>query len=541
MRKIAFVILFLIALLNWKCADFIDVRPENSTTYTNFYRTQQDAEALLTGLQLYVRSAIGIETLETLGEKVDIDTYDRIPNKLVAFYLTASWSPFYTVIYQADLILDNAHRFELTEEELKPYLQQAYFAKGIAYFWLARTFGEVPITEGSTTFEKFPQKSVNEVLDEAEKWALKAMDLPVYEEMVSTAGGKRMKQFGSKGAAAALLAHLYAWRAGLEGKSEYWEKAEEYCTMIIEGQVGAYRLAKTPDEVCNSVMYGDSEESIWELYGNLEEQSNAAYYFPFIGFPVLTSSFYSPLDNASEPLLLKTTVREMYPEGDLRRDAYFWATDADSIYLKVIDGKTVADVERGLDSVIIGYDNKKIQRAYAYKNRNPYYVVDDNLPEPMVKGINQNKIIWRLADIYLLRAETRARQGKAAAVEDLNKIRSRAYGDLDENRLVEKYAFPCANDVEKGLDKNIQLAIFREREKELLQESHRYYDIVRNGFYYLHGEDTYDYIRKEISEYYGRLTNQDIEDGALYCKISNECFKNNDLIRQNKYWNRREQ
>jgi len=101
------------------------------------------------------------------------------------------------------------------------------------------------------------------------------------------------------------------------------------------------------------------------------------------------------------------------------------------------------------------------------------------------------------------------------------------------------HAFPNSDDVEKGLSGNIQLAIFREREKELLAEYHRYFDIMRNGWCFLRGDDTHDYIRMEISEAYGKLTDRDIQDGALYLMLGADCFSNNDLIRQNKYWNRR--
>lgn len=541
MKRYYTLLLCIVSTCYWQCTDFVDIRPENSTTYTNYYRTQADAEALLSGLEFYIHDLVNNAWLEGVGYKVDKDLYFNVPNNLSEYTISYSWNAFYNVIYQADLILDNAHRFELTEEEIKPYLLQAYFAKGIAYFWLARIFGEVPITEGSTNFNKYPQSPISDVLDEAEKWALLAMDLPVYTEMVSSAGGVRMKQFGSKGATTALLAHLYAWRAGVEGKSEYWAEAEKYCSMIINGEVGSYTLAANPEEVCVNVLHRDSDESIWEIYNNIEELERYRYDNVFVGFPVLTSSWYSPTDDAIQPCLYKTTVREMYAKEDLRRDAYFWATDADSIYLKVVDGQTIADVVRGDDRIIMAYNNKAIQRAYFYKYRYPYYSIDNASVEPTFKGLNQNKVVWRLADIYLLRAECRARQDKPEAVDDLNKIRSRAYGDLDVNAKTEMYAFPCADDVAKGLAGNIQLAIFREREKELLLEGHRYYDIVRNGWCFLRGEDSYDYIRNEISEYYAKLTDQDIKDGALYCKVGDSCFTDNDLIRQNRYWNRRAQ
>ena len=222
----------------------------------------------------------------------------------------------------------------------------------------------------------------------------------------------------------------------------------------------------------------------------------------------------------------------MYDNEDLRRDAYFYGTDADSIYLKYVNNEVVVDIERGEDSVILVYDNQSISRAYLYKYRYSYYTYNDISPEPRFVGLSQNIVIWRLADIYLLRAECRARQGKANAVDDLNVIRRRAYGN-------DSHAFPCVEDMENGLAGNIQLAIFREREKELLHEYHRYFDIVRNGWCFLRGEDTYDYIRKEISEAYAQLTDQDIQDGALYNALTEEAFVNNDLMRQNRYWNRR--
>ena len=91
------------------------------------------------------------------------------------------------------------------------------------------------------------------------------------------------------------------------------------------------------------------------------------------------------------------------------------------------------------------------------------------------------KVYWRLADIILLRAECRARQNNPAAVDDLNRIRERAYG----NRM---HDYTTA-------EGDLRLAIFREREKELLFEDHRYYDVRRNGD---------DYVRQERGVIPGR-------------------------------------
>ena len=506
------------------------LQPENATTYSNYYKNEKELEAVLTGLQVYLRQAVGEFTGGDISRAGEILDYDRSSRKGLTLSNVGTWKYYYYTIYQANLILENTHRFKGDPEKLKPYIQQAYFAKAVAYFYLAMNYGQVPITGSTIEFSKFPQSPISSVLDEAEKWGLKAMDLPTYEDLVATSKESRMKQYGSKGAAAALLAHLYAWRAGVEGKKECWAKAEEYCTMLIEGKVGSYSLAADPETVCTSVMKGGSAESIWEIY--YDSQEGLRTDLP-ITFPIALGSAH-PINNQYSDGYYKSTVRMMYAPEDLRRDAYFWNIDADSLFLIYKSNAEVyaATEHKPGDSIVAAEDNQKLKRAFLYKFRYAHYIKLAYTPELQFAGINQYKVIWRLGEIYLLRAECRARQGKTNAVDDLNEIRRRAYGD-------DMHAFPNSDDVEKGLSGNIQLAIFREREKELVAEYHRYFDIMRNGWCFLRGDDTHDYIRKEISEAYDKLTDRDIQDGALYLMLGADCFSNNDLIRQNRYWNRR--
>lgn len=527
MKKYIHIILFFFLFAGIGCADWINVEPENSVTFENYFKSEKDAQSLLFTLEIYMRDlgAPFADITEFIKDKSYSGDYLDIR--------LASLEPNYEIIAAADMIIDNAHRFPLKEEVIKPYVLQAYFAKAVAYFQLAMDFGEAPIIKDGQTFKKYAKSSVSEVLDEAEKWAQKALELPAYEDL-KLGDLPLCKQYGSKGAATALLAKLYAWRAGVEGKEEYWSKAEELCTDIIENKVGSYGLATSPEEVCLETLYRDSRESIWELYQDTRE-SAMFYSSPIgselIGFPVIW--VHEP-NRDSQYTVTKKTVNDLFDKADLRREAYFWHTDADSIFLKYINGKIVPDIERGKDSVIIGYDNRKIERAHLYKFRYPYFVYYDNDPTPSPRSMDQNVIKYRLADIILLRAECRVRQGKQNAVDDLNEIRRRAYvGDrkISENEEVFDYAYPNADDVKRGLDKDIQLAIFREREKELFLESHRYYDARRNGV---------EYVLRFMTPYAG-LSAQDIEDGALYMGISPTAFRDNDLLRQNVYWNKRQQ
>lgn len=130
-----------------------------------------------------------------------------------------------------------------------------------------------------------------------------------------------------------------------------------------------------------------------------------------------------------------------------------------------------------------------------------------------LSNINQNKIWWRLADIILLRAECRARLGGeyiAGAMEDLNTIRRRANAKLYSSS-------------EYGGD--LRYAIFKEREKELLMEGYRYYDVIRNG-----------YVRTELEEGFRKASDQDFIDGCFFNAIESGAFNKNTLMRQNSYW-----
>ncbi|WP_420147972.1 RagB/SusD family nutrient uptake outer membrane protein [Spirosoma sp.] len=82
---------------------------------------------------------------------------------------------------------------------------------------------------------------------------------------------------------------------------------------------------------------------------------------------------------------------------------------------------------------------------------------------------NANIVVFRLAEMYLIRAEARAQQGKltgaGGAVADLNVLRTRAK------------ATPVAN----ASQADLLLVVERERQYELAFEGHRWYDLVRTG------------------------------------------------------------
>ena len=74
-----YIYIFGLTVLFWgtSCADFINIQPENATTYSNYYKNEKELEAVLTGLQVYLRQAVGEFTGGDISRAGEILDYDR--------------------------------------------------------------------------------------------------------------------------------------------------------------------------------------------------------------------------------------------------------------------------------------------------------------------------------------------------------------------------------------------------------------------------------------------------------------------------------
>lgn len=495
-----FILYLMVAVQLVGCDSMLDIEPEIATTYTNYFKDEKDAAALLYNINGILFGLLSDdERHEIVGlivDEVNDWGYEDIRNLVPAEYeKNISWGKYYRAIYSANVILDNAYRFtDIDEERLEYYKRQACFVKGFCYFQVARLWGDAPIVPNSEDTKAFPRESVSKVLEEAIRNAEIALDLPKFEDLVDESGAKiTAKQYGCKGTVTALLAHIYAWRAGLLGDNKDWEKAEQYCSDIIDGKVGHYQLVENPAEVCKRVMKGNSSEGIFE--GEYYIQDDPFFlHTPYVTvkeyltYPVIEGQLPTEVTRFE---INKTTVKEMYGEGDRRLDAYFYKID--SVYKNP------------------GGEEIPITKAFLWKWNYSVYEYDEYEQGYVYQTQDVNRIVWRLADIMLLRAECRARLDAANAADDLNEIRRRAYGNRNHDY--------------KASEGDLRHIIFKEREKELLFEGHRYYDVMRNGYW-----------KTELTGVFANMSEAEFKLGAQYYPVSKDAFYHNDLMRQNEYW-----
>lgn len=499
------------------CESVLDLTPENSLTYTNAFKNEQNIDATTTSMHFLLNIYIAKENpFISVGAIMDENANSSVislrewdPQAVKKTWLR-SWKNIYDIIYEGNLLIDNIHRAEDLKEDRRDFhLGQAYFAKGIAYFELARRFGDCIITKDSKTIEPYPISSALEVMSTAIESAKKAYDmLPVYSELKDIDGSIiTNRQYASKSTAAALLSQIYAWRGSMidlynyQGNSkEDYELCVKYASEIIDQKLGSYALVDTHENLCE-LMSNPSLENPEVIFNIPFDKLRSEYSMTpcpganYISWPVNETVTLGELTVDTDTRLHKSTVDKLYSDpNDKRRKAFFYKLDEDHS----VDGKSY---------------------AIMYKWRKALYATAPWNPSgKSLRSLDADYNYWRLTGLYLLRAECYAKlSNKAAAIEDLNVIRRRA--GIKE--------YPAAG------ESDLKYAIFHEREREFIGEGHRYYDIIRNN-----------YVKQELQGHFKELTTQDIKDGALYLPVPESAFETkegipiNDLVRQNRYWSK---
>lgn len=322
--------------------------------------------------------------------------------------LPTIWSNLYDGINRANVILAAIPEVEnLSASVAAQATGEQLFLRALHYYNLVTLFGGVPLVlEPTRTLEDitYPERSSADAI-----WAQVEADLRrVIDEELLTGLSDLGPGRATEAAAKALLARVHLYQG------EYTQAgvlANDVITNYGYGLVGEYR---TLFENKNS------EESIFEVQFNRNDANSLAFFF------LPSSNPERPAEQGGRRQFAPSVdLYEAYEEGDTRRDRVV------GIYSDPFDGPSL-------------YGRKYFR----------------------ISSQDDNFIVLRLAEMYLIRAETRARAGDVlGALADLNAVRERA----DVGVLV-------------GVGGDALLeAILEERRREFALENQRFFDLRRFG------------------------------------------------------------
>lgn len=413
------------------CEEYLTVLPENNQSVYEFWRTKEEVEAVLGAGYVKLRDAQ--ENLFLWGEargngiffRTDGTNLQREAQKvrrmdILATNELAKWDKLYAVINMANSVIrfgpDVVERDDsFNENVMRSYLSEAYFQRALSYFYLVRVWGKVPYVLTPYVDDQaqysIPQSSEDEILAGCIADLTTALEAAkLHFPETNLENPINTKGRATRWAILALIADIELWRGN-------------YAATI-----------QASDEIINSNRVGLISTAFWfnNFYpGNSNESIFEVQYSYSLG---QTNSFITWFD---------------------ANNNYNISPYAQSLYL-------VTD-KRGLNG---SYESTgKIWK---------YIGINATTRRNTSVQNDQNWIIYRLADIYLMKAEALIMQSDesendphlADALEIINQIRLRA-GVTAEAGSTTKIGM-------------IEL-LLAERQRELLAEGKNWFDLLRVG------------------------------------------------------------
>ena len=470
------------------CGDFLEITPLNGVVVENYWEKKSEVESVITACYYEMQNAdfsrrviawgemrgdnTG-ETSDLMNEK-NLELYNFFTNNITPDNSWTSWSAFYNVINLCNTVLYYAPQTQArdgnyTMDELHTHEAEVKAIRALCYFYLIRSFEKVPLVTTATIGddESFQVAASSEdvvldfIVSELE-WAQQY----IWNRNYFSADREKQKGRFNKQSVRALLADVCLWRGDYARCAELCqgiidEKLADYATLqadmaagnltqyMYEGDVtlyNGYPLLNASSSDAGSMDYpyfmifytGNSFESIFELQYDYEDRSAGNEGVTF---------FYGNHDGNLKMGLLSAAT---YLTNQGANDLFSNGNDTRLVAATGYDGSTTLD----------SYPICKI-RTYPIESSGGGVGI-------VVRSTAENWIIYRLTDIMLMQAEALAYMG---GDENCQKA-------FDLVQAVNLRACQGVSRLQYDEDE-IKNLVLDERQRELLYEGKRWYDLVR--------------------------------------------------------------
>lgn len=489
MKKIIYYILVLLGGLSVSsCEDYLTVLPENNQSSFEYWKTKEEVEAVLASGYIDIRSSVetfmlwgeargnGVDYLSTSGSDLQkaarkLRAIDILPENGLC-----DWSNAYKAIFMANAVIKYASGVvekdpSFDRNMCRSFMAEAFFQRSLVYFYLVRTFKDVPYVT-----DPYVDDSAPYVMAQSDGLVILRTCIADLEEYLPNA-----KEFfpevdnenpiNTKGRATqwsihALLADMYLWLG------EY-EKSVIHCDAVINsGRVGLIQNGFL------NYFPGNSNESVFEVqYSNPKSQKN---------------------------------------------DFQTWFKATNEGYYKMSEYTAGIFEQEPTDLRGLGYTFN--EEGFIWK-----YLGVDAVTARVSSENDQNYLIYRLADVILMKAEAFIMQDNhQEAAELIDKVRIRS--GLSEMTLSE--------------DRLTMLrALLEERQKEFFAEGKNWFDMLRIGLRSTQLSDSQYknlFIEQALravgaaQQSLGRATLSNV--GSWYLPYSDDELKKNPLLVQSDYY-----
>lgn len=482
------------------CSDFLEIEPLNDIVLDKFWNEENDVENIVAGCYSGMQNRILIERMIVWGElrsdhliggtgvQDNINIQNILKENITANNVYTSWGEFYdiinrcnTVLHYSPLVAERDPNY--TETELMATRAEVSAIRDLCYFYLIRTFRDVPYSTQPFLDElqqmAMPATKFDAVLDSliTDLENVKSYAVKTYPVSKTNYQCGRITQ----DAIHAMLAEMYLWKKDYANSVKYADMVIDAKTQRFQNEIdnaggnsSSYKMFEGYPLIYDSYTTGN-------LYGNA--------YGTIFGSGASRESILELIFADDNTLLANHGLSFLYGNQKtmpgIVKPADFITTDVSDASYKVFCDK---------------YDTRNYENLYKMSASQcgvAKYVCKSGMvsissteinslasPSYPEKYCHANWILYRLTDVMLLKAEALVQMVDGDAKTEANDSLLRAAYDIvsvinkRSNCATTYMPITYANYSTKSQMENL---VFEERARELMFEGKRWYDLVRRS------------------------------------------------------------
>lgn len=286
-----------IAMLSASCNKWLEVKPQDGIIRDDYWKTKEQFEAAVIGCYSSLLDNALVTDLFAWGElRADMvtstlntpaDAVNIMQNNILPSNSFTDWSAVYRTINNCNTVIEYGPAVikndpTLTVAQQNAWLAEAYAMRGLMYFYLLRTFGEVPLQLTATSTD-----------DQVQLLAKSSQD-SVYGQIMSDLKYAEQNAVETYGVTATDKGRITKSTVfAIEADAYLWEDKYDSCVAACDSIINSQRFGLVPGNVSqeswfNTLYYnGNSSESIFEF------QFDAQALNPFYDMFTSSSKEYS--------------------------------------------------------------------------------------------------------------------------------------------------------------------------------------------------------------------------------------------------------
>jgi len=501
------------------CADFLEIKDQREIILEDFWNEKADVENIVAGCYSALQDADTRKRMMVWGEfrsdnimsgnniNSDGNLYNILKENITAKNTYTTWVNFYDVINRCNTVLKYAPDVAAkdpayTEGDLKANIAEVTALRSLCYFYLIRTFRDVPFSREAFTDDDqtmdLPATPFKEVLNNIIS-DLESVKNDAVRRYPTT---KDRYQTGriTQDAINAMLCEMYLWAGDYDNCIKYADiviaskkqYAEDYYKEyyrnfsyqpLVDKRLNGFPLIY---HLISGNVYGDAYETIFTAETRREAAKEVIFELNYDADPASTggtnnsaiASFYGN-DRSTVGLVTASS----YIDGEVKESKAKELFETDK---EIQDARLYINYSTNREAITkmsSEYINWTMQSGSAPTSvSSPMYPDNSN---------GSHWIIYRLPDIMLLKAEALCQKmvdGTDAedvafnkplleeAFNLVNAVNKRSICKPIQTTLVDKDTLHLADYNTKNMMSDL---VKRERHRELMFEGKRWYDLVR--------------------------------------------------------------